>query len=421
MPTHRGVSVALCSQWEAQPMAEYEPIPQDYYDNLNIPGVVPQHINEETATRCVYVLVQPRCQFWLTYSIAPPVPEEQGFLFKLYINNAPIVNWSCGKDEDWYGTTMFGLYEKDQDGKKRYEKRMFFFTGPGNGEDTWKGVTDPFDMDACVEVRVHRTHGRMRIPRESKQAPGNDALGKGMDLTPGGRARSDIPKRFYKFALIDPIDQPFVTFRWFYRSKEQMEYLGLVDRSDKPASSRDEPATPENLSSPRPLARWGRRVGDKVFRTNRSRTPTSQHADHYIPKGAPRTDGSDGSPKARHSGGGTPPQFHRLSGPPSLKPSPPKQRSQLPSIPMKHDDDELSPAAYRPHPAYPVDEWTVTTPSPVKSIRDGISTPPLRRRGISATTLMNVVSNALKRRTPGAESEDGGSRKASGNTPYPTL
>ncbi len=56
-------------------------------------------------------------------------------------------------------------------------------------------------------------------------------------LVNAGRAGGDHPKRFYKFALIDPIDQPFVAFRYYYRTWEQIRYLGLVD-GDSDAADR---------------------------------------------------------------------------------------------------------------------------------------------------------------------------------------
>jgi hypothetical protein len=106
------------------------------------------------------------------------------------------------------------------------------------------------------------------------------------------------------------------------------------------------------------------------------------------------------------------PQSYRLSVPPSLRLDPPQPQpdKDLPSIPSK--SEPFSPTVYRPHPVYPVEEWNRRTLSPVKSLRDGISTPPIgRRRGFTASLLINVVASAWKRiGTPTSEASNEGSR-----------
>jgi len=104
----------------------------------------------------------------------------------------------------------------------------------------------------------------------------------------------------------------------------------------------------------------------------------------------------------------------RLSVPPSCKLDPPKASARpLPMAPHKRNPPDTS---YQPHPIYPVDEWIVRTPSPVKSVREGISTPPLgRRRGLNPAALMSVIASSWKRRgTPSSEySNDVGSGRTS--------
>lgn len=48
-------------------------------------------------------------------------------------------------------------------------------------------------------------------------------------LVNAGRAGPEQPKRFYKFALIDPVHQPFATFCYHYRTWGQLRELGLLD------------------------------------------------------------------------------------------------------------------------------------------------------------------------------------------------
>jgi hypothetical protein len=95
----------------------------------------------------------------------------------------------------------------------------------------------------------------------------------------------------------------------------------------------------------------------------------------------------------------------------SPKKSPEKSQGKSPG---KSDPADTS---YQPHPVYRVDEWTVRTPSPVKSVRENICTPPLgKKRGLlNPATLMSVVAASWRRRgTPNSEySNDIGSGRPS--------
>jgi hypothetical protein len=144
----------------------------------------------------------------------------------------------------------------------------------------------------------------------------------------------------------------------------------------------------------------------------------SEQPHTYIPRGAPAATKEASDEQAgqqtrqRHSGTRTPPSFYRLSVPPSVKLEPPQQTSRrLPSVPQKAES--LSSTSYRPHPAYPVEEWRKRTPSPVRSTRDGITiTPPLERRrgqGSRASSFMSAISATWKYRGPWSSGEHNGS------------
>ncbi|KAF2729204.1 hypothetical protein EJ04DRAFT_589486 [Polyplosphaeria fusca] len=424
MPTYRSISVSLHSQFDVGKLPEYLPKPNSFYAERGIEGSIPEIIDEKTSTFSVYIPVLPGSQFWISYSIAPPVPDEQQFLFKLFINNAHIVSWCCGKKEGWKGRSMFALFEREEDenGKKRVEKRALFFAAPDREDGEWKGVTDPFDPNAHVEIRVYRASARKRVDREievyAKTAHGSN--GRGIDLVNAGRAGAEHPKRFYKFALIDPVDQPFATFRYYYRTWGQLEELCLFQEgTDEPAMSIIEPSSFEpGPADPEKMAIETKQSdSDDVFKESGEGKGGNIKRSYYVPRGAP--DSRNGRPQSsfhepvcvsrdlqprsqsqgevRHSGLGTPPRFYGLSALPPVKfelPAPPTR--SLPSIPPKHD---VSSTEYRPHPAYPVEDWAMKTPSPVKSMRDGISTPPLgARRGFGGLSIMNAVSNAWRRR-----------------------
>ncbi|KAF2805018.1 uncharacterized protein BDZ99DRAFT_111527 [Mytilinidion resinicola] len=101
-------------------------------------------------------------------------------------------------------------------------------------------------------------------------------------------------------------------------------------------------------------------------------------------------------PPARQSEVKTPKHFHRLSIPPSLKLSP--SHATFPRRAPQKLAASSSLSTLREQPS--VDEWIQKTPSPVKSIRNTISspTPEGRKRGNSIAALREVVSKALRRR-----------------------
>src|ERR1700755_400102 len=123
MPTYRSINLELHSQFDIETLPEFFPRPQSYYAGRGNSTHIPSPFDEKTSTCSVYISVIPASQFWIVYSISPPIPEEQQFLFKLFINGAHIVSWSTGRSDNWKGRTMFALYEREEggDGKKRVE------------------------------------------------------------------------------------------------------------------------------------------------------------------------------------------------------------------------------------------------------------------------------------------------------------
>ena len=51
-----------------------------------------------------------------------------------------------------------------------------------------------------------------KCSQAKKHADGGDSL------VNAGTLPREHPRRFYNYALLDPIDQPFATFRYYYRS-----------------------------------------------------------------------------------------------------------------------------------------------------------------------------------------------------------
>lgn len=167
MPTYKGISLAFHSQFDIETLPEYLPRPHGCNGESETTKHVPTHIDDRTATCSVYVRALPGSQFWISYAVSPPVPANQQFLFKLFINNAHIVSWSTSKDEKWKGKVVFALYERqEEDGNKRGEKRVLCFTPPDRKTGKWNDVASAFDEGAVVEIRVHRANGRERVERQ---------------------------------------------------------------------------------------------------------------------------------------------------------------------------------------------------------------------------------------------------------------
>jgi hypothetical protein len=173
MPTYRSITLQLHSQFDISTFPEYTPLPASHYASYTTQAVKkppspPLLINEKTSTCSVYIATFPGSTFWLSYSVAQPVPPDQHFLLKLFINGKHIVSWSSGKEEEWTGKTMFGLFERtdDEDGKKRIEKRALRFA---NEDGEWKDMKNAFDPDTNMEIRVYRASGRKRIGWETEQ------------------------------------------------------------------------------------------------------------------------------------------------------------------------------------------------------------------------------------------------------------
>ena len=119
-------------------------------------------VDEGTIT--VYIPTYPSSQFWLCYSISPPIPPKQLFYFKLYLNGACVLSWGCGEEDGYAGKTMFGLFDSGETffGQPAIEKRLLCFSNE-NGKLPDLSFNNLQDV---MEIEVFRSKGRQRIPPE---------------------------------------------------------------------------------------------------------------------------------------------------------------------------------------------------------------------------------------------------------------
>ena len=228
--------MCVISQLEVKKIPEYSfPLSTDP-DN---PFSSPPAPAPAEATVSVFIPFYPSSQFWLSYSVIPPHPPGSLYYFKLYIKGKEMVSWGCGEEDDYRGRTMFGMYAAR--GGERLERRSLCF----GSEDCY----DPsgWGRETCdIEVKVFRARERIRIGAEvqnftrseiGRNAGRKQKIEDGCEiksvccfrtssslclwqtsLVKGGLLPHEHPQRFYKYALLDPLDKPYATFRWYLRS-----------------------------------------------------------------------------------------------------------------------------------------------------------------------------------------------------------
>ncbi len=249
MPTYRSITTTLVSQFDILVIPEYEPPKTPIDPFLNAPTL----INYDHSLVSVYIPTYPSSQFWLSYSISPPYPPKMLYYFKLYIDGRHVVSWGCGEEDGYEGKTMFGLFDAGPTNSKhpQIERRVLCF-----GAEHGHGLTSN-NLNDFVEVKVFRSKGRKRIaPRledyqslsgkadadrnksqlhssgngikyvPTRMLPGyvNEKLTIDNSLVNAGLLPARHPRRYYKYALLDPLDHPFATFRYYYRSWGELGY-----------------------------------------------------------------------------------------------------------------------------------------------------------------------------------------------------
>ncbi|KAI9679853.1 MAG: hypothetical protein M1817_004867 [Caeruleum heppii] len=254
MPTYRSITLSLISQFDILTIPEFSP---------TLSHTLSAQSNPDTSTAdpppsphsTVSVLIPsyPSSQFWLSYSIAPPHPPRAQYYFKLYLAGRHVVSWGVSERNGFVGKTMFGLFDAGEDwmGIERVERRAFCFGA--------EGVDQSSEMDEkpVMEVRVFRAKGRKRVPVQSatpgmlKEASMSEETDKtqarrqGVDLINAGNLSRHHAKRFYSYALIDPIDQPFATFRYYCRAWDDL--ISLEETSPRTSNLSTSPAPQTSL------------------------------------------------------------------------------------------------------------------------------------------------------------------------------
>ncbi|GAB1734399.1 hypothetical protein NU195Hw_g8754t1 [Hortaea werneckii] len=254
MPTYRGITIALQSQYDALTIPEASlpsamPVPEDDLVDL-ASGEVPtdRFLVEESCTDSrvigttyyldptshtaeVSIPIYASSQFWIVYACPRPVSgiRQEGdgmqfryYFFKLLVRGQCIVSWGCGEQQGWQGKTMFGLFTSGSDFERRrvVEKMGFFF--PPYFSEAYDGpeCTDT----AAFEVQVFRSWARRRERAGMNGMLSNveveGKIGNRLGMHSLGIMKKGEPNRRYTYALIDAVDEPYATFKYHFEPED---------------------------------------------------------------------------------------------------------------------------------------------------------------------------------------------------------
>ncbi|TIC90471.1 hypothetical protein CH35J_011608 [Colletotrichum higginsianum] len=176
----------------------------------------------------VYVPSVPGAQFHLRYSINRPPPNSRYLFFRMNMNGRQIVSWGMKSqaiqnqivshafyepDSKWHFRDSGVIYKRDG-----VEKRFFHFAPHFETSAAMDG--------GLIDVQVFRSKGRIRRAPELQYFRSQDKYG--ITSPTGGLVELPEDLTFYDWVLVDPIDSPFATFRFFYRTWASLKTLNIT-------------------------------------------------------------------------------------------------------------------------------------------------------------------------------------------------
>ncbi|KFY73535.1 hypothetical protein V499_06396 [Pseudogymnoascus sp. VKM F-103] len=201
----------------------------------------------------VYIPSLPGTRFVVQYSIDPPHTDGINVFLKLFMNGRHVTSWGIDPRTMPVGRAMLGLFEADKKLKSKAlipnpaETKPFYFNDQ-------KQDVSAAENGGVIEVRVFRACGKRR-------------RGAILDVFRGGQDKYGIEfkssglleksrYKYFDWLLEDPKDDPFVTFRFHYRSWDSLEALqlvpGMCNRELLPAFSIKNSLSTPNLSGANP-------------------------------------------------------------------------------------------------------------------------------------------------------------------------
>jgi hypothetical protein len=144
MPEHRGIHIALVSQYDAMFIPEHRSLVHDKGDE--------EARAADTHNVDTFNSNYTASQFWIRYAcdMATQDSTTRFFFFKLYVGGVFSVAWGCDAQDEWEGETSFAPSEIS------HEKLGLFFP---------RSVVSTSEVPA-FEIRVYRAKARRRQERQ---------------------------------------------------------------------------------------------------------------------------------------------------------------------------------------------------------------------------------------------------------------
>ncbi|KAJ0298456.1 hypothetical protein COL516b_009837 [Colletotrichum fioriniae] len=147
------------------------------------------------------------------------------------MNGRQVVSWGIKSHATQSQIVSHALYEPDTKWHYRecgvtykregIEKRFFHFTPRSETSAAMDG--------GLIDLQIFRSYGRRKRAPQLDDFRSQDQYG--ITSPTGGLVESPQDLTFYDWVLVDPVDSPFATFRFFYRTWENLKALNLVSEA----------------------------------------------------------------------------------------------------------------------------------------------------------------------------------------------
>ncbi|KAF2665035.1 hypothetical protein BT63DRAFT_83344 [Microthyrium microscopicum] len=250
MPGINGIYVELQCQQNLSsggPIEEFAPRERSSTDPPEL--FMPTLYDRDTRAVSVFIPIFPKAQFFIRYQARAPrrtPPGKNGrrdsateethfdenlfYVYKLFIGTTEVTTWSSVANDEFQGHVSFALFDTSYPEIHScgvgMQKRVFGYES-GYGDLRVTGdLTSDKDEDRKIEIRVYRADQQMRVPKNPGEYNGQGMMSE-VGTPSGGLVNDAHKKKYYAFGLLDPLNKPYSTFRFYYRSWEEIHNLTL--------------------------------------------------------------------------------------------------------------------------------------------------------------------------------------------------
>lgn len=195
------------------------PLPE--YPSMESDDTIATISNAESAnTVAVTIPIYKGANFYFDYSVDGPHPPSAIYYFKLSYKDQNLVSWDTTDRVNWAGKTTMALQYIGNDpftGQSVVQRNQFQFTTNPS--------TNIHANDEYIDVTMHRVEHRKVMNVQASKAvqatPDSvnaNSHGGAMKLQNGGVLEAAAAKKYYQYQLVDPLDTPYVRFRFYLRT-----------------------------------------------------------------------------------------------------------------------------------------------------------------------------------------------------------